>query len=137
SKTLLVTLVCQTLVGSDARLTKKRGVEMTAELHVLAAGASEDYRAACERAAVFDLSARGRIEVIGAEAPLFLHNLCTNDIKNLAVDAGCEMFLCNPKARVLAHGWVYRLPGETPSLWLDVAEDLGLAVYQHLNRHWI
>src|SRR6266404_2979833 len=95
-----------------------------------------EYRAACERAAVFDVSARGRIEVSGPEAALFLHNLCTNDIKNLAAGAGCEMFLCNLKARVLAHGWVYHVRAETPTYWLDMAEGLGAAVFQHLNRHW-
>ncbi len=94
-------------------------------------------QAARERAVVFDVSARGRIVVTGPEAALFLHNLCTNDTKNLAVDTGCEFFLCNAKARVLAHGWVYRLPGEAGTFWLDVAEDLGPTVFQHLNRHWI
>lgn len=99
--------------------------------------APTDYRAAHEGAAVFDASARGRIAVTGPEAAMFLHNLCTNDIKSLAVDAGCEVFFTNLKARVLAHGYSYRLPGDPPCYWLDVAEGLGAAVFQHLNRHWI
>jgi folate-binding protein YgfZ len=96
-----------------------------------------DYQAACERAALFDMSARGRLVVSGPEAAFFLHNLCTNDIKNLAAGAGCEICLCNLKARVLGHGWVYRLPGDPPTYWLDVADGLGPAMFQHLNRHWI
>src|SRR5437868_4041078 len=76
--------------------------------------AAAEYRAACERAAVFDQSHRGKVEAVGKEALLFLHNLCTNDIKNLAVGAGCEAFLANARARALAHVYVYRLPPEAP-----------------------
>src|SRR3954454_16649801 len=91
------------------------------------------YREARERAALFDVSARGRIVVSGPEAAFFLHNLCTNDIKSLAAGAGCEAFLCNAKARTLAHGWIYRQAGEAPAYWVDVDEGLGPAVFQHLN----
>ena len=76
---------------------------------------SQEYTAAQGAAAVFDLSARGLVEVAGPEAVPFLHNLCTNDIKNLAAAAGCEVFLCNARARTLAHGWVYRLAGDPPA----------------------
>jgi folate-binding protein YgfZ len=95
-----------------------------------------EYRAARERAALFAVP-RSRIVVSGPEAAFFLHNLCTNDIKNLGVGAGCEVFLCNAKARVLAHGWVYRRPGDPPDFWLDLAAGTGATVFEHLNRHWI
>ena len=78
-----------------------------------------DYRNACERAAVFDASARGRIVVSGPEAAFFLHNLCTNDIKDMPVEAGCELFLTTAKGRVVAHGWVGHYYDERDVLWLD------------------
>ena len=45
----------------------------------------QEYRSACENAAVFDLLPRGKIEVAGKDAAAFLHNLCTNDVKSLAL----------------------------------------------------
>lgn len=97
-----------------------------------------DYRSACERAAFFDRSRHGKLELTGDEALFFLHNLCTNEIKKLAVGAGCEAFLANAKARALAHVFVYRLPGEKPQvLWLDTGADMGARVLQHLDRHLI
>ena len=44
----------------------------------------DDYQRTCDHAAAFDVSQRGKIEVTGPDAARFLHNLCTNDVKNLA-----------------------------------------------------
>jgi folate-binding protein YgfZ len=91
--------------------------------------------AAHEQAAVFDVSDRGAVEVSGADAIAFVHNLCTNDIKKLPVGQGCEFFLTTNKARVVAHGWAYRLPPEKPAtLWLDTGAGSAATVCQHLNR---
>jgi folate-binding protein YgfZ len=100
--------------------------------------AGAEYAAACERAAVFDQSHRGKVEAVGKESPLFLHNLCTNDIKNLAVGCGCEAFLANARARTLAHVHVFRRPPETPAdLWIDAGPGMGEKVFKHLDRHLI
>src|SRR4051794_19016307 len=100
--------------------------------------ARAEYAAACDHAALFDESDRGKVEAVGKEALFFLHNLCTNDIKNLAVGAGCEAFLANAKARALAHIHVYRLPPEAPAdLWLDAGPGMGEKVFKHLDRHLI
>jgi folate-binding protein YgfZ len=97
-----------------------------------------EYAAARDRAAVFDQSHRGKVEAVGKETLFFLHNLSTNDIKNLAVGHGCEAFLANAKARALAHVYVFRLPPETPGrLWLDAGPGLGAKVFKHLDRHLI
>src|SRR5437868_11927227 len=68
-----------------------------------------EYRQAREGAALFDLSHRGKVELTGPEAAVFLHNLLTNDITNLPYSHGCESFLCNSQARVVAYALVYRL----------------------------
>jgi len=64
------------------------------------------YDLACSKVALFDLSTRTKVELLGPEAGMFLHNLCTNDVKNLAEGAGCEAFLTTAKARVIAHFFV-------------------------------
>jgi folate-binding protein YgfZ len=104
-----------------------------------------EYRAARESAALFDLSHRGKVELTGAEAATFLHNLLTNDIKNLPYSHGCEAFLCNVQARVLAYALVYRLKvfddsafvSSHDAFWLDVDPGLNDAVVRHLDRHLI
>jgi folate-binding protein YgfZ len=98
---------------------------------------AREYGSVCESAAVFDLSPRGKIEVSGPDAVVFLHNLCTNDINNLAPGSGCEAFLATVKARVVAHLWIYRLVAATPSLWLDVGPSRAARVVQHLDHHLI
>jgi folate-binding protein YgfZ len=104
-----------------------------------------EYRRAREGAALFDLSHRGKVELTGAEAVVFLHNLLTNDVKNLAYSHGCESFLCNVQARVLAYALVYRLKifddsafvSSHDAFWLDVDPGLGAKVAAHLDRHLI
>jgi folate-binding protein YgfZ len=104
-----------------------------------------EYRLAREGAALFDLSHRGKVEVTGPEAAMFLNNLLTNDIKNLAYTHGCEAFLCNAQARVLAYAIVYHLKvfddhaflSSHDSFWLDVDAGIGDRVVRHLDRHLI
>jgi folate-binding protein YgfZ len=104
-----------------------------------------EYRGAREGAVLFDLSHRGKVELTGPEAAVFLHNLLTNDIRNLPYSHGCETFLCNVQARVLAHGLIYRLKifddaaflSSHDAFWLDVDPGLGEKVARHLDRHLI
>lgn len=97
------------------------------------------YDAARSSCALFDVSDRGKIEVAGTEAAFFLHNLATNDIKGLQPWHGCETFFCTATAKVIAHGWVWRLPpeGKRDTFWLDVDPGLAEKTYQHLDRHLI
>ena len=104
-----------------------------------------EYRQAHEGAVLFDLSHRGKVELTGPEAAVFLHNLLTNDIKNLAYSHGCETFLCNVQARVLAYALVYRLKifddpaflSSHDAFWLDLDPGLNEKVVRHLDRHMI
>src|SRR5262245_59932956 len=98
-----------------------------------------EYRCAVEEAAIFDQSQRGKVELTGPEAGTFLHNLCTNDIVHLAVGAGCEAFLTNAKARVVAHLRVYHLllHDGRDALWLDVAGGQAEIVLKHLDHYLI
>lgn len=94
-----------------------------------------EYRAAREHAALFDLSDRGKIELAGKEALLFLNNLCTNDVKNLALGMACEAFLCTAKAKVVAHIFVSHYSRDV--LLLDFEPGQTEKVFNHLNHYLI
>jgi folate-binding protein YgfZ len=92
------------------------------------------YDAVRTQAGLFDVSQRGKIEVAGADATQFLHNLCTNDILKLPVGAGCEAFFCTAKAKVVAHVLIYRAPH---SYWIDTISSSAATLMQHLDRYII
>jgi folate-binding protein YgfZ len=94
-----------------------------------------EYRAATESAALFDLSAAGKVEVKGPDARTFLHNLCTNDVKNLPAGAGCEAFLTTNKARVVAHVWISHLDDD--ALLLDTVPGQAPRLLAHLDHYLI
>jgi len=94
------------------------------------------YQAACARAVLFDLSTLAKVELSGLEARPFLHNLCTNDVKNLAEGSGCEAFLTTAKARVVAHVFVghFRIQDQ-PVLLLDAVPGQANVLVRHLNHY--
>src|SRR5438552_22379 len=98
--------------------------------------ALQHYQTACTRAVLFDLSSHAKIELSGPEARPFLHNLCSNDVKNLVEGAGCEAFLTTAKARVIAHVFVgnFRVH-EQPVLWLDTVPGQAETLARHLNHY--
>lgn len=84
---------------------------------------------------IFNLPNHGLIELAGADARGFLHNLCTQDVKNLPVGAMAEAFLTNAKARVIAHIWI--TPRSDESIWIDMVPGQADKVMQHLNHYLI
>lgn len=94
----------------------------------------QEYQAAHDSAALFDLSDRDQIELTGSDRHKFLHNFCTNDISNLAVDRGCEAFVTNVQSRILGHINVFN-QGE--SLWLDTDPGQSAPIVKHLDRYVI
>jgi folate-binding protein YgfZ len=98
--------------------------------------AAAEYAAARSGCVLFDRSPRGKVELTGAEAAMFLHNLCTNDVNDLALGAGCEVFLTTNKAKVVSHLYVFhiRLHDGRDALWLDVPAGQAEAVIKHLDH---
>jgi folate-binding protein YgfZ len=98
-----------------------------------------EYHTAHAAAVLVDESPHGKIEVRGADAARFLHNLTTNDILALQPGAGCEAFLTTAKAKVLAYLRIYRhaAPVDPPGFSLDVAPGLADKVMQYLDRFLI
>jgi folate-binding protein YgfZ len=97
-----------------------------------------EYGAARERAAVFDLSYRGKIEAVGPEAIKFIQNLSSNDVAGLPPGSGCEAFFTNMHAKPIAHALVYRVKKDGgDSLWMDTAPGLGEKLVKHLDHFLI
>ena len=84
-------------------------------------------------AGLFDLSARGRIEVRGAEAVQFLNGLITNDVKTLAAGAWMHAAFPNVQGRLLAHARVAR-PGDEVSFLIDTEPATHEKVFKTLER---
>lgn len=128
---------------SSERLPGERVVSRTAEgMNNRDAGRAadcvEDYEAARRAAALFDQSDRGKVELRGKDAARVVHNFCTNDVLHLKPGDGCEAFFTSPQARVVAHGWIYRLDDPREALvWLDLAPGKAAALVQHLDRYLI
>ena len=95
---------------------------------------ANEYAAANDSLAMFDLSERSHIQLRGEDRQKFLHNFCTNEIKGLESDNGCEAFVCNDKGRVLAHTYVF---AENDSLWIESVNGASDVIAPHLDRYLI
>jgi folate-binding protein YgfZ len=95
-----------------------------------------EYDHAHKGAVFFDVSGRGKIEAAGNDAVVFLHNLSTNDVKNLPPGGGCELFFCTATAKAVAYGRVYREApqGKRDRLWIDVGGGQGEKLFRHLDH---
>lgn len=97
------------------------------------------YPQAVERAALFDLSAHGKIELAGPEALMFLNNLCTQDVKGLPVGEGREAFLTTAKAKIVAHVLIghFAAADDGAFVLLDTVAGQAGKVLAHLNHFLI
>jgi folate-binding protein YgfZ len=89
-----------------------------------------EYAALTGRAAVLDLSYRGRLCVVGADRERFLHGQVTNDVKSLRVGQGCYAALATAKGRMVSDLNIYRLENE---LLLDFEAGLTERVRKRLE----
>ncbi|MCS6865587.1 MAG: glycine cleavage T C-terminal barrel domain-containing protein [Gemmataceae bacterium] len=98
-----------------------------------------DYTAATSTAALFDRSSAAKLILTGLDAPLFLHNLSTNDIQNLPLGGGCEAYFCDPRAKVKFQTWIYhiRLGDGQHALWVETTPGRHGALVQYLNHYLI
>ena len=94
-----------------------------------------DYTAATTGAAWFDRSTVGKLLLTGPDAPTLLHNVSTNDIRNLPLGAGRPAFFCNERARALHFAVVYHLMhAGDHALWLETAPGRAAGLLKHLDR---
>src|SRR5262245_41653702 len=101
---------------------------------------AQQYRVVCEAAALVPRPERGIIEVTGPDRAIWINNLVTNVVKNLAA---CELnygFAVNVKVRVICD--LNMLVLDDPArpdgrLWLDVDAGWIAEAMRHLDRYII
>ena len=95
---------------------------------------SATYAQATSHAGVVDLSTWNTVRVTGADRAAFLHNMCTNRIRDLASGDGCEAFFTDVKGKVVAHALV--LAGKNEFLLLLSPGQIE-RLMPHLDRYII
>ena len=100
---------------------------------------TDEYTAATTGAALFDTSSAAKLTVAGPDAPQFLHNISTNDVKSLPLGGGCELYFCDARAKALFVGWAYhvKLTDGRHAIWLETTPGRGDALLKHLDRYLI
>lgn len=93
-----------------------------------------EFLAASQDAAVFNLGQRTQLELIGQDRQKYLHNFCTNEIRNLQPGESCEAFVTTIQGKIKAHIFAF---AEESSLWVDSNpgdEDL---LFAHFDKYLI
>ena len=94
--------------------------------------APPNYHAARHASAFVDLSARGRIAVVGTDRASYLQGLLTNDIEALSSGEGCYATHLTPQGRMLADMQVLNLGDE---LLLDVHPTVTSMLIERLREY--
>src|SRR5262245_53814785 len=98
------------------------------------------YAALTSGAGVVDFTSRTQLELTGSDRASFLHNLCTNSVRDLAPGSGCEAFVLNVKGHIVGHVFIFAgsnshvvetVPGQAEKLLAHfdrylIREDVGL-----------
>jgi hypothetical protein len=85
-------------------------------------------------AALFDVSDRVQLQLIGPDAKTFLHSFCTNNVTSLATSHGCEAFVTNVKGKILNHVAVFVTDTD---VWLEMGPCDENALAAHFDRYVI
>jgi len=93
-----------------------------------------DHRALLEGAGILEMSGRTQIEVSGRDRASFLHNLCTQEMRQLQPGTGCEAFFTQVQGRILAYVNAYC---RTDSILLETVPGQATALLAHLDRYLI
>ena len=90
-----------------------------------------EYESLRAGAGILDLSFRGRLCVLGADAQRFLNGQVTNNVKDLQIGEGCYAALVSAKGRLHSDLNIYRLENE---MLLDFEPGLSASVAQRLEK---
>ena len=93
-----------------------------------------EHRAFTMAAGVIDLSARGRLCLLGADRQRFLHGQVTNDVNKLEVGQGCYAAIISGKGRMQADLNIFRLQDE---ILLDFEPGLTATIIGRLEKYII
>jgi folate-binding protein YgfZ len=93
---------------------------------------SPGYRALVEATGMVDLSGRTQLELTGDDRAAFLHNFCTNNVRNLGPGSGAEAFILDVKGHILGHGFIFCGPS---SIIIDTVPGQSDRLASHLDRY--
>lgn len=93
-----------------------------------------EFLAATHQAAVFQLGCRTQLELKGQDRQKYLHNFCTNEIRNLQPGQSCEAFVTTIQGKIKAQIFVF---AEERSLWIDAAPGYEDLLFAHLDKYLI
>jgi len=86
------------------------------------------------RSRFFDLSARTKLRVTGADRVRFLNGQTTNDVRKAGSDALQESCVLNSKGHLDAHIFLFAVPNE---IWIDADAELREQLQGRLERYII
>src|SRR5436853_7942674 len=84
--------------------------------------------------AFFDLSARAKLRVTGADRIRFLNGQTTNDVRKAGPEATQESCVLNAKGHLDAHIFLLATPND---IWIDADGELRQQLQTRLNRYVI
>ena len=84
--------------------------------------------------AFFDLSARAKLRVTGADRIRFLNGQTTNDVRNAGAEATQESCVLNAKGHLDAHIFLSATPND---IWIDADQELREPLQTRLERYVI
>jgi len=84
--------------------------------------------------AFFDLSARAKLRVTGADRIRFLNGQTTNDVRKAGAEATQESCVLNVKGHLEAHLFLFATPND---IWIDVDRELRELLQTRLERYVI
>ncbi len=97
-------------------------------------GAIDEYWACRERAAVMDLSALRKYEVLGPDAEALMQLCVTRDVRRLAVGQVVYTAMCYEHGGMIDDGTVYRL-GDNNFRWIGGSDLSGLWLAEQAERN--
>jgi folate-binding protein YgfZ len=84
--------------------------------------------------AFFDLSARAKLRVTGADRIRFLNGQTTNDVRKAGAEATQESCVLNAKGHLDAHVFQFATPND---IWIDADQELRELLQTRLERYLI
>ena len=82
----------------------------------------------------FDLSARAKLRLTGADRVRFLNGQTTNDVRKAGFDAAQESCVLNSKGHLDAHVFLFATPNE---IWIDADAEVREKLQGRLDRYII
>jgi folate-binding protein YgfZ len=92
------------------------------------------YAALTSGAGLVDFTSRTQIELTGADRASFLHNLCTNSVRDLPAGSGREAFILNVKGHIVGHVFIFAGPN---SYIVETVPDQAEKLLAHFDRYLI